>query len=327
MAVTNMPDFVIGELDADTRTDVLVARVLGISRSRAARLVAQGKVQVNGRPAKPGTQLRCGDTVSADAPSKTPASVAAEPIQLDIIYEDDDLLVVNKPSGMVVHPAPGHHTGTLVNAVLGHAGDLEGVGDETRPGIVHRLDRDTSGLIAVAKSDDAHRALQAQIRSRSARRDYLAVLWGRPPFTTATVDAAIGRHPGDRKRMSVLPDGTRGSRPAITQITVAEDLGPFCLAHARLLTGRTHQIRVHCAYIGHPVVGDPVYGRAPRLPDGLGPSRGRRLAEAVAGLQGQALHAWRLAISHPRTGEPLQFEAGPPPDMQKLIDVLRAERT
>jgi 23S rRNA pseudouridine1911/1915/1917 synthase len=310
MVATSMADHLVGESDAGVRADVFVARVLGISRSQAARLVATGLAPVNRHLAKPGTLLRLGDVVTAHTPTKSPSSVGAESIPLDVVYEDADLLIVNKPSGMVVHPAPGHRHGTLVNAVLGHAGEMHGVGDEARPGIVHRLDRDTSGLIAIAKSDHAHAALQAQIRDRTARREYLAVLWGRPPFATATINAAIGRHPGDRKRMAVLADDARGARSAVTELIIAEYLGPFSLAHARLHTGRTHQIRVHCAHIGHPVVGDPVYGR------------GRKPPEA---LRGQALHAWRLAIQHPRTEVPLQFEAEPPEDLCRLLDALRSE--
>jgi len=242
---------------------------------------------------------------------------------LDVVYEDEHLMVVNKPSGMVVHPAPGHWTGTLVNAALAHADDLSGIGGVERPGVVHRLDKDTSGLLLLAKSDEAHRALKAQIEDRSATRLYLALVWGSPSFSTATVDTAIGRHSGDRKRMAVLPDGKPGSRRAVTELAVSERLGPCSLMEARLLTGRTHQIRVHCTYIGHPVVGDPVYGGERRLPGELSPRLRRTLEPHILALSGQALHAWRLTFRHPKTQEVLRLEAAPPPVFEALLEALR----
>ena len=233
--------------------------------------------------------------------------------------EEADILVINKPKGLVVHPAPGHAGGTLVNAVLAHAGDeLSGIGGEERPGIVHRLDRDTSGLILVAKTDTAHESLQRQIAGRTAERRYLALVRGTPKFERAEVDACIGRHPTDRKRMAVLPSTAHPPpRPALTELTVLERFPGFALLEARLQTGRTHQIRVHCAYIGHPVIGDPVYG--PRLKD---PHILPDVRRAIEALEGQALHAYRLAFDHPRSGERLTFTAPPPPDTQAFLNAL-----
>jgi 23S rRNA pseudouridine1911/1915/1917 synthase len=227
--------------------------------------------------------------------------------------------VINKPKGLVVHPAPGHATGTLVNAVLAHAGDeLSGIGGEERPGIVHRLDRDTSGLILVAKTDLAHESLQQQIAARTAERRYLAVVRGSPKFERAEVDAHIGRHPTDRRRMAVLPSTTHPPpRPALTELRVLERFPGFALLEARLQTGRTHQIRVHCAYIRHPVVGDPLYGPSLKDPHITLPVR-----RAIEALEGQALHAYALAFDHPRTGQRLTFTVPPPPDTQAVLDAL-----
>jgi 23S rRNA pseudouridine1911/1915/1917 synthase len=255
-------------------------------------------------------------------PSEEPASPAAEAIPLDLVFEDEELLVLNKPKGLVVHPAPGHRSGTLVNAVLGHTGDELAASGSDRPGIVHRLDKDTSGLMVVAKSDRAHAALQAQIQARSAERRYLGLVRGTPRFERATVDAPIGRHPTDRKRMAVIPPGSRHtSREARTDLKVLERFPLMTLLEARLQTGRTHQIRVHCAYIHLPVVGDETYG--PRRTD-----RDLHLTaevrKAVEALEGQALHAYRLAFDHPATGERLQFLSPPSPDFQLLLETLES---
>jgi 23S rRNA pseudouridine1911/1915/1917 synthase len=236
-----------------------------------------------------------------------------------VVFEDDELLVINKPKGLVVHPAPGHQSGTLVNAVLAHAGeDLTGIGGVERPGIVHRLDKDTSGLMVVAKTERAYQSLQGQIQDRSAERRYLAVVAGSPRFERASVDAPIGRHPTDRKRMAVIrPGSAQTHREAHTDLRVLERFDGFALLEARLQTGRTHQIRVHCAYIQLPVVGDEVYGGKMSGSKGKGP-----VAEAIAALRGQALHAYRLAFAHPVTGERLRFLAPVPGDLGALLAAL-----
>lgn len=307
------------------RVDVFVASVLAISRAAAQRLLETGAATVDGAACTPGRRLRGGETVEATIPEPVPAAAVAEAIPLDVVFEDAELLVINKARGMVVHPAPGHATGTLVNAVLGMVDDLSGIGGETRPGIVHRLDRDTTGLLMVAKSDHAHHALQAQIQARVAERRYLAIVWGSPRFEKAVVDAPIGRHPVDRKKMAVVTDAHRTARSSVTDLIVQERLGCMTLLEAHLHTGRTHQVRVHCAHAGHPVVGDPVYGGQRGIPaQGLAAPDRSRIEAAVAGLGGQALHAGSLAIDHPRTGERLRFTAPPPPDMQALLDALRA---
>ncbi|MBM3493045.1 MAG: RluA family pseudouridine synthase, partial [Armatimonadetes bacterium] len=269
-------EWTVSDAEAGKRLDLAASRALGISRSRAARLIAHGAVLVGGATAEPSRLLRAGERVSAMPPTSPPgagdrdAMAARDPTvdgaTLDVIYEDAHIIVVNKPRGLVVHPAAGHPDGTLVDAVLSHADDLSGIGGEHRPGIVHRLDKDTTGLLVIAKTDDAHLSLQQQIQARTAERVYTGIVWGSPEFNTATVRASVGRHPTDRKRMAVLPDGTTGSRMAVTHLSVTARHGPFSVIEARLETGRTHQIRVHCAYIGHPIVGDPVYGGARHLP-------------------------------------------------------------
>lgn len=323
----------IDEASAGTRMDVFVAGALpGATRSEAQRLidlpgdVAEG-VRVNGRRDKPNYRLRVGDVVTAQRPAAHPTSAQPEAIPLTIVYEDADLLVVDKARGMVVHPAPGAETGTLVNAVLAHAGDLSGIGGEQRPGIVHRLDKDTGGLLVVAKNDASHRSLQGQIEARTAERRYLALVWGTPGFVNAVVDAPIGRHATDRKKMAVVTDPKRTARAAVTHLTVRETFhGAFALVEAKLDTGRTHQIRVHCAYIHHPVAGDPVYGGLRRVPSQAFPAEQREEVErAIESLGGQALHAYSLAFVHPRTGERLAFTSNLPPPFQRLLDLLRTE--
>jgi 23S rRNA pseudouridine1911/1915/1917 synthase len=306
--------------EAGERLDrALTPYLPGLTRSAIQRLIDEGHALVDGRQVKSGHKLRPGERVDAVVPPPRPTEIAPEPIPLDVVHEDADILVINKPKGLVVHPAPGHGGGTLVNAVLAHAGDeLSGIGGEERPGIVHRLDRDTSGLILVAKTDTAHESLQRQIAGRTAERRYLALVRGTPKFERAEVDACIGRHPTDRKRMAVLPSTAHPPpRPALTELTVLERFPGFALLEARLQTGRTHQIRVHCAYIGHPVIGDPVYG--PRLND---PHILPDVRRAIEALEGQALHAYRLAFDHPRSGERLTFTAPPPPDTQAFLNAL-----
>jgi 23S rRNA pseudouridine1911/1915/1917 synthase len=303
---------------------VLASRYPEHSRSVLQRLAKEGQVELNGAPAKPNTRLKAGDEVRVGFPPSAPSSLEPEDLPLEVLFEDADLLVVNKASGMVVHPAAGVHGGTLVNAVLAHCGDeLSRLGGEDRPGIVHRLDKDTSGLILVAKTDRGHRSLAQQIHDRTASRVYLGILWGTPRFTHALIDAPIGRHPTDRKRRAVAEG--EGSRNAATELEVVEVMSFCTLVRAKLRTGRTHQIRVHCSHVGHPVLGDPLYGGVRQPPAELFRSTEMRttwqhLLEAVGG---QALHAAELEFDHPVTGERLHFEAPLPRPTLDLIDFLR----
>jgi len=316
---------------AGIRLDVFLAGALpGATRAEAQRLIEHdvehgAGVRVNGRRGKANYRLRAGDLVRALRPEPQGASVQPEAIPLSIVYEDQDLLVINKARGMVVHPAPGAESGTLVNAVLAHADDLSGIGGELRPGIVHRLDKDTGGLLVVAKNDAAHRALQAQIQAKTAIRRYLALAWGVPTFQQAHVDAPIGRHPTDRKKMAVLTDPRHTARSAQTDLTVRETFaGVFALLEATLQTGRTHQIRVHCAYIHHPLVGDPLYGGQRKIPaHAFSTERRAALEQAIEALHGQALHAYALAFDHPRSGERLAFEVPLPEPMERTLELLR----
>jgi 23S rRNA pseudouridine1911/1915/1917 synthase len=309
-----MPEWTIQPERSGSRLDIFLAGEMDVSRGEAQRILEAQAAEVNGRPAKANYKLREGDRVHAEHLEAKPATVLAEEIPLQVVFEDSDILVINKPRGIVVNPAPGNESGTLVNAVLAHADDLSGIGGELRPGIVHRLDKDTSGLLVIAKNDAAHHSLQAQIQAKTAERVYQALVWGKPRFERAEVDAPIGRHPSDRKKMAVLTDSRHTSREAVTELTVRERLGPFCLLEAKLQTGRTHQIRVHCAYIGHPVVGDPLYGGIRKVPaENVRSSQKAAIESAIANLHGQALHAFRLSFIHPRTAQILPFQAPPPP--------------
>jgi len=276
-----------------------------LSRSRLQELIEAGSVLLNDKPAKPSLKLKGGETVRYEIPAPRELAVAAEAIPLDVVYEDSDLIVINKPQGMVTHPAPGAWEGTLVNALLAHCQDLSGIGGVARPGIVHRLDKDTSGLLVVAKHDAAHQALSAQIAAKTAKRQYLAVVHGVLPTEGGSVEAPIARHPTERIKMAVVP----GGRPALTHWRVLERFPDASLVEVTLATGRTHQIRVHMAHLGHPVVGDPVYGPKTRFP---------------VKLEGQALHAFRLAFEHPTTGERMEFEVPPPERFQALLRYLRS---
>jgi 23S rRNA pseudouridine1911/1915/1917 synthase len=300
-----------------------------LSRSHLQRLVDEGQVTVDDTTAKSSLRLRGGEVVQLSLPPSEPNSLQAEPIPLAIVYEDEYLMVINKPRGMVVHPAPGSSTGTLVNAVLAHCPEeLSRIGGEDRPGIVHRLDKDTSGLMVVAKTDAAHRSLAGQVQARTMERRYLALVWGQPRFEKAIIEAPIGRHPTDRKRMTVLTSGPASARArhAVTELEVKERLAFCSLLEARLRTGRTHQIRVHCAHIGHPVVGDPVYGgqRNTQAEAFRSTEARHRWEDLVARQGGQALHAFHLCFEHPTSGERLSFKADPPAEMIDLIDLLRA---
>ena len=307
------------------RLDVYIAaQAPQLSRARAQQLLKAGEVRVNGRLEKPGYRVQPGDVIALALPAPVaPGHILPEPISLDIVYQDADLAVIDKPAGMVVHPGAGNWSGTLVNALLYQIKDLSGIGGELRPGIVHRLDKDTSGLLLVAKNDVAHRALAAMIEQRAVAREYLALAWGRLAEDAFTVDAPIGRHPTERQRMAVLAgeDVRATRRHARTHFTVLERLPHATALTAKLDTGRTHQIRVHLHYLGHPVVGDPVYGlRIARKYLPLLPPAARA---AVKALPGQALHARRLTFPHPRTGEVLTFEADPPAHFTRAWEALR----
>jgi len=320
--------------ETNLRLDVYLAeRVPRLSRAHIQRLIGTRAVTVNGQPGKPSYRTRFGDEIVVTIPTAKPLENAQpEDIPLDIVYEDDDLVVVNKPKGLVVHPAPGAETGTLVNALLAHCGgSLSGIGGALRPGIVHRLDKDTSGLLVVAKNDLAHQSLSRQIRERTAVRKYHALLWGRIPFKHAVIDVPIGRHPSDRKRMTVIEQGGMGpddlppgAREAVTELRLLEHLAEWSWTEAILQTGRTHQIRVHCAFAGFPVVGDATYGGQRKVSADL--FRGaplQTLNALLARLHGQALHAHSLSFDHPRTGQRLQFHAPLPDEIAELLDFLR----
>lgn len=282
-------------------------RLPDLSRSAVQRLIDEGLVTVNGRQPGKSYKLREGDEVTVRQPDPKPAEVLPQDIPLDIVYEDGDLLVVNKPKGMVVHPAPGNPDGTLVNALLFHCGDsLSGIGGVLRPGIVHRIDKDTSGLLMVAKNDFAHQSLARQIAEHSFTRRYEAVVYGRVKQQSGMVDAAIGRHPVDRKKMAVVRAGGREARTHFEVLHVYRD---FSHLRLQLETGRTHQIRVHMAYLGHPVAGDPVYG--PK--------------KVIERLHGQCLHAREIGFAHPRDGRWMQFTSPLPDYFVRFLDSLPEE--
>ena len=320
--------------ETNLRLDIYVAeKVPHLSRAHVQRLIGIHAVTVNGDPGKPSYRTRSGDEIVVSVPSAKPLENALpEDIPLDIVFEDADLVVVNKAKSIVVHPAPGAETGTLVNALLAHCGaSLSGIGGALRPGIVHRLDKDTSGLLVVAKNDAAHQSLSRQIRERTAVRKYHALLWGRIPFKHAVIDAPIGRDPGDRKRMTVIEQGGMGpgdlppgAREAVTELRLLEHLAEFSWTEAILQTGRTHQIRVHCSFAGFPVVGDATYGGLRKVSADLFRGAPLQTLNALLGrLHGQALHAHSLSFDHPRTGQRLQFHAPLPDEIGELLDFLR----
>ena len=302
--------------EAGARLDVwLAGRLPELSRARVQALMAEGAVRVGGRAARPSIRLRGGEEVTVFLPDPVAASVAAEDLPLAIVYQDAWLVVVDKPAGMTVHPGAGRPAGTLVNALLHHVRDLSGVGGVLRPGIVHRLDRGTSGLMVVAKDDETHRALAAQFASRTVEKEYLAVVHGVPRAKQGVVEAAIGRDPVHRMKMSIRAPRGRAARSAYT---VEEALDGAALLRVRIHTGRTHQIRVHLASLGHPVAGDATYGGT-RSPG----SRRPESRAALAALARPALHAARLVFDHPASGERLRFEAPLPADLTALLSVLR----
>ncbi len=299
------------------RLDAWLAERLDVSRSRAASLIEGGNVLLNGAAPKKRDRPRAGDRVEVRLPAPEPSTTLAEAIPLDVVFQDADLVVLNKPAGLVVHPAPGNPTGTLVNALLHSIRDLSGIGGELRPGIVHRLDKDTSGLMIVAKNDDAHRRLSDDLKARRIRRAYLAAAWGHLPADTLTVDAPIARHPTERKRMAVV----EGGRHAVTHFRRLERWRAADLVRAELETGRTHQIRVHLLHAGHPVVGDRTYAEGRER--GFGGAE-RPWAQALARrTPRQFLHAAELRFAHPRTGEEMRFEAPLPPELAAAAEWAR----
>lgn len=288
---------------AGTRADVFLAAKLGVSRSNMQKLLEDGRVKRSEKIIKANYKVRAGEMFVVDIPEPAPIEAVPENIPLDIIYEDDDVVVLNKARGMVVHPAPGNYTGTLVNALLYHCSNLSGINSAIRPGIVHRLDKDTSGIMIVAKNDAAHISLSQQIQSKTAVRTYLAVVRGNIKTDSGTIETQIARDKTDRKKMAVVKEG---GRDAITDYEVLERFGKYTLVRCKLRTGRTHQIRVHMEYLGYPLVGDPKYSPM----------------KTPFGIKGQALHSHTLEFTHPRTGERMKFEAPLPEDMHKIITRL-----
>lgn len=314
---------------AGTRLDIYLARDAappeGWTRSAIQKMIAGGAITLNGKPAKPGARLKSGDRIEIATLPPVETALRPQPLPLDILYEDADLIVLNKAPGMVVHPAAGWKEGTLVNALLHHCPDLPGIGGERRPGIVHRLDKDTSGVMVVAKHGQAFQHLAAQFKERRVAKEYVALVWGRMAREQGTIDRPIGRHRSERKKMSSVSAGSR-VRAAETEWRV-EEFFPFGRAGGRFAglsllrlrprSGRTHQLRVHLADEGHPVVGDPVYGPRRRPPDP---------ADSAGRFSRQALHAARLGFAHPRTGAAMEFQAPPAPDMERLLRELRSRR-
>jgi 23S rRNA pseudouridine1911/1915/1917 synthase len=308
LEVEQSDEILTDSLTLPARIDRYLSQKLSyLSRSRIQQLIEQGNVQLNKQvcSSKKAT-VQLGDRISLFIPEAIPLDLQPESIPIDILYEDDSMLVVNKPAGLVVHPSAGHESGTLVNAILAHCQNLAGIGGVQRPGIVHRLDKDTTGAIAIAKTDFAHQHLQAQLKAKTARREYLGVVYGAPAAESGLIDQPIGRHPVDRKKRAVVSID-KGGRWAVTHWKVQERLGNYTLMQFQLETGRTHQIRVHSAYIGHPIVGDPVYGN------------GRSVG---VNLPGQALHAWRLTFLHPVTEEWISVTAPLPKSFTTLLAVL-----
>lgn len=288
--------------EAKIRIDIYLAKHLELTRNRLQGLITKGLVKVNNEVIKANYKLSMGDKITVQVPLPVELTVEAEKIALDIVYEDSDLIVVNKPQGMVVHPANGNYSGTLVNALLAHCENLSGIGGVIRPGIVHRLDKDTSGLLVVAKNDLAHLSLTEQIKERQVRKEYLTLVYGNLKNDSGSVNAPIGRHPVERKKMAVV---FRNGKSAITHYQVLKRFGNYTYLQIVLETGRTHQIRVHMAYIGHPIVSDPVYS-----------------SKSKFNLAGQFLHAHKLAFVHPRTGKKMEFSVELPSQMKKILQAL-----
>jgi 23S rRNA pseudouridine1911/1915/1917 synthase len=304
------------------RLDRALARELAgrESRSSIARLIREKRVLLNGRPARPATEVVAGDEVVVDRPEPVPVDVPPEDLEFGVVYQDDAIVVVDKPAGMATHPAPGSARGTLVNALLYRIADLSGIGGELRPGIVHRLDKGTTGLLVVAKTDEAHRRLSAQLAARTLKRSYVAVAWGRVEPEAFTIDAPIARHRRDRKRMAVV----EGGREARTHVRVERATDLASHLGVELETGRTHQIRVHLHHYGHPLVGDATYGGRRRAIRGAGPAIRRAADALVREIDRPALHACRLRLVHPFTEEPLTFESPLPADLERVLAIVGA---
>ncbi len=323
MVVNGTFTILVDESDQDRRLDAVVAAHLpACSRSLAANLIANHKILVDNQPKKPGYRVRSGQEIIGRIPAPEPVECQPEPIPLDILYQDRHIVVLNKPAGLVVHPAPGHRRGTLVNALLYHCPDLGGIGGEIRPGIVHRLDQDTSGTMVVAKNAQALEILAQQFKTRTVRKKYLALVYGDLKNDEGTIKLPIGRHPVHRKQMSTT---TRKGRSAETSWRVREKFKAITLLELTLKTGRTHQIRVHCTAMGHPIVGDQVYRSRKWLKDidRLFSGESSSMATQLKAVPRQMLHAWRLRLTHPYTGEIMTFESPIPQDMEQLMAVLR----
>lgn len=305
----DMEEWIAGSGDISIRIDKFIVDSYegNASRTLVQQWIRDENVKVNGLPVKPNYKLQKDDRIELQIPETAPLEAEPQPIPLDITYEDRDVIVVNKPRGMVVHPAPGHYSGTLVNALLYHCRDLSGINGVLRPGIVHRIDKDTSGLLMAAKNDLAHASLAEQLKERTVARKYIALVHGNMEHDTGTIDAPIGRDPKDRKLYTVI---AQNSKNAVTHFQVTERFGDYTLIELKLETGRTHQIRVHMKYIGHPLVGDPAYG----------------IGSAKQNLNfggGQALHAHLIGFSHPRNNEYMEFSAPLPDDMSDILELLR----
>jgi 23S rRNA pseudouridine1911/1915/1917 synthase len=306
--MSNSPIHIQAETRADRLDRFLADHIPDLSRARIQALIESGQVTLNDRPCtSKKIAVQTGDRLQISIPDPQPLDLKPAQIPLDILYEDDAIIIINKPAGLVVHPAPGHADDTLVNALLSHCHTLAGIGGIQRPGIVHRLDKDTTGAIVVAKTDAALQHLQAQLKAKTARREYLGVVYGAPAAEGGTIDKPIGRHRIDRQKMAITSE-ERGGRTAVTHWSVQERIGNYTLIRFQLETGRTHQIRVHASHMGHPIVGDPVY------------SSGRSIG---VNLPGQALHAWKLTLQHPISGETIVATAPLPETFVKLLDVLR----
>ena len=309
-------DTTVGEAQHGLRLDRALGELFSdYSRNFLANLVTDGRVRIDGTPAtKPSQRVETGQRLEIDVPDAAPSGIASQEIPLTVLHEDADVVVIDKPAGLVVHPAAGHADGTLVNALLFHVKDLSGVGGEIRPGIVHRLDKDTSGVMIIAKHDAAHRKLTEAWNTERVRKEYVALVYGTPSNDRGTIEAPIGRDPRDRKRMAVVA----GGRAAITDYEVAERLRYVSLVRCRLRTGRTHQIRVHMKHLGHPIVGDPVYS-GPQwrgIPD-------KKVQKLLSSLERQMLHAARITFAHPTSGISMTFEAPLPEDFAKVIEAMR----
>jgi 23S rRNA pseudouridine1911/1915/1917 synthase len=314
--VSDTREATVGDAQRGLRLDRALGELFSdYSRNFLANLVTEGHVQVDGRPATRSSQrVDVGQRLAITVPDATPSGLVSQDLPLTVLHEDADLVVIDKPAGLVVHPAAGHPDQTLVNALLFHVRDLSGIGGEIRPGIVHRLDKDTSGVMIIAKHDDAHRRLKAAWGTDAVSKEYLALVYGMPSALKGMIDAPIARDPRDRKRMAVVA----GGRSSVTEYEVQERLRYASLVRCRLHTGRTHQIRVHMKHLGHPIIGDPLYS-GPQwrgIPD-------KRVQRVINGLQRQMLHAARISFAHPSTGEKLTISSEVPADFREILDLLR----